>query len=159
MALLNVTDVDRRIYEEELLPFLPKKFIDCHTHVWLDKFATGHDDAHRSCLWPHMVAKDNSVEDLIETYRLMFPQNEVIPCLFGEVNVVIDLEQNNPYVREKAAQYGYPALYVAHPAEPAEQMERNVLAGGFKGIKVYLEFSPSYIPNAEIRVFDLAYVP
>ena len=154
MALLRVTDVDRRFYEEELKEFLPKKFIDCHTHVWREEFATGRDDAHRSCLWPHMVAKENSVEDLVETYRLMFPENEVIPCLFGEVNVIIDLEQNNPYVAEKAKEYGFPALYVAHPSEPAEQVERRVIEGGFKGLKVYLEFAPSYIPTAEIRVFD-----
>ena len=154
MALLNVTDVDRRIYEEELKPFLPKKFIDCHTHVWLDKFMTGHDDAHRSALWPELVAKDNSVEDLIETYRLMFPENEVIPCMFGHANVATDLEQNNPYVAEKAKQYNFPGLYLAHPSEPAEQVERRVIEGGFKGLKVYLEFAPAYIPTAEIRVFD-----
>lgn len=154
MALLNVTDVDRRFYEEHLKDFLPETFIDCHTHVWLQEFRTGTDAAHRSCAWPSMVAKDNSVEDLRETYELMFPENKVIPCLFGEVNVAIDLEQNNPYVAEKAKQYNYPALYVAHPNEPAEVMEANVKKYGFKGIKVYLEFAPSYIPNAEIRVFD-----
>ncbi len=84
----------------------------------------------------------------------MFPDKEVIPCLFSNAKVTLNLEENNPYVREKAAQYGYPALYLAHPSEPAEQVERRVLEGGFRGLKVYLEYAPSYIPNAEIRVFD-----
>ena len=154
MALLNVTDVDRRFYEENLKDFLPHKILDCHTHIWLKEFDHGEDTAHRSCLWPGMVAQENPIEDLVESYKLMFPDKEVIPCLFSNAKVTLNLEENNPYVREKSAQYGYPALYLAHPSEPAEQVERRVLEGGFRGLKVYLEYAPSYIPNAEIRVFD-----
>ena len=38
MALFEVTENDRRIYEEELKDFLPDKILDVHTHVWLDKY-------------------------------------------------------------------------------------------------------------------------
>ena len=34
MALFEVTDYDKKIWEEELKDFLPEKFIDCHTHVY-----------------------------------------------------------------------------------------------------------------------------
>ena len=35
MALLDVKPYDKQYYEEILKPFLPKRFIDCHAHVWL----------------------------------------------------------------------------------------------------------------------------
>jgi len=31
---LNLTDLDRRIWEEELADFIPSKIYDAHTHVY-----------------------------------------------------------------------------------------------------------------------------
>lgn len=154
MALLNVTPYDRQFYEEQLRDYLPDKFIDCHNHVWLKQFVTGHDAASRSCAWPEMVARDNSVEDLIETNRELFPGKEVVPVLYSYVNIAVDTAQSNPYVRQKAEQYHFPALYLSRPEQPAEEVEKAVLEGGFAGLKVYLEFAPSYIPTSEIRIYD-----
>lgn len=56
---------------------------------------------------------------------------------------------------ENARKYSYPALYLSHPSQSAEELEREVKADPvFKGIKVYLQFSPSYIPDDEIRIYD-----
>ncbi len=156
MALLNVLPYDRQFYEEHLRDFLPKTFIDCHTHIWLDE--QNHfceDTAARSCAWPNMVAKDNSVEDLQETNRLLFPENEVISVLYGQPMVTIDLQKNNAYVAQSAEKNNYPALYISHPSQSPESVERAVLKNPcFKGLKVYLQFAPSYIPSNEIRIYD-----
>lgn len=156
MALLNVLPYDKAFYEEHLRDFLPSTFIDCHTHIWLD--AQNHfceDSANRSCAWPNMVAKDNSVEDLNETNRLLFPDNKVISVLYGQPMVTIDLKKNNAYVAQSAEKYNFPALYISHPSQSAESVERAVLANPcFKGLKVYLQFAPSYIPGNEIRIYD-----
>lgn len=155
MALLDVKPYDKEYYESRLVDFLPEKFIDCHTHIWLDHFCTGEDDKLRSQLWPMMVAKDNSMEDLLDTNRLLFPKNEVVPVIYSHCNVAVDLNLANPYVAESAKKHGFPALYVAHPSQSAEDLEREVLAHPeYKGIKVYLEFAPAYIPNAEVRIYD-----
>lgn len=154
MALLNVTAADRSFYEERLRDYLPDKFIDCHNHVWLRRFVTGQDLAGRSCAWPEMVAQDNSVEDLIETNKELFPGKEVIPVLYSYVNVAVDTIQSNNYVKEKAAAFHFPALYLSRPEQSAEEVEKAVLEGGFRGLKVYLEFAPSYIPTNEIRIYD-----
>ena len=66
MALLNVTDFDRAYYEENLKPFLPETFIDCHAHIWLEEFHRKQAWGTRSQLWPRLVARDNSLEDLEE---------------------------------------------------------------------------------------------
>ena len=130
MALLNVTPYDREVYEKNLSGYLPSRFIDCHNHVWLKQFVTGHTAASRSCAWPEMVAEDNSVEDLLETNRELFPGKEVIPVLYSYVNIAVDPVQSNLYVREKAAQYQLPALYLSRPEQPAEEVEKAVLEGG-----------------------------
>ena len=156
MSLLDVKPYDVAFYEEHLKDFLPDTFIDCHTHIWLDK--DNHfteDTANRSCAWPEMVALDNPVEDLNETNRLLFPDKKVISVLYGQPMVTIDLKKNNAYVADAANRNNFPALYISHPSQSAESVERAVLANPcFKGLKVYLQFAPAYIPSNEIRIYD-----
>lgn len=156
MSLLQITPYDRAFYEERLRDFLPDTFIDCHTHVWLDK--DNHvceDTAHRSCAWPSMVAKDNSAEDLAETNRLLFPDKRVISVLYPNTSITTDLPAVNAYVGEAAVRYDCPALYLSHPSESCASIEAAMAKNPhFRGLKVYLQFAPSYIPNDEIRIFD-----
>lgn len=154
MSLLNVTPYDKEFYNEKLKDFLPDKFIDCHNHIWLKDFVTKHETASRACAWPEMVAKDNSVEDLMQTNLELFPGKEVIPVLYSHVNVCVDTAQSNKYVKECSEKYSLPALYVARPEQSTEEIEKHVLDGGFCGLKVYLEFAPWYIPSNEIRIYD-----
>lgn len=155
MALLNLTEYDKMFYETELKPFLPKRFIDCHAHVWLKEFHREGGLREGTQNWPRLVAKENSVEDLNETNRLLFPDNEVVSVIYGDPIITIDRERNNRYVAEKAHENNFPALYMSHPTQTPEELEKAVLADPiFKGIKVYLQFSPSYIPADEIRIYD-----
>ena len=156
MALFEVNAYDKQFYEENLKNFLPDTFIDCHTHVWLDEFNhVGVDTAHRSCAWPSMVALDNSVEDLNETNALLFPDKKVISVLYADPKITMDVTKNNEYVAEKANEYDLPALYLSHPSQSAAEVEEAVLKNPcFKGLKVYLQYAPSYIPNDEIRIYD-----
>ena len=155
MALLDVKSYDKQYYEEIIKPFLPEKFIDCHTHVWLMEH-----DPHKTLRsgtqnWPGLVAKENSIEDLNETNRLLFPDNKVVSVLYGDCAVSIDRPAVNQYVIDKAIENEFPALYLCHPDTPAEELERIILENPvFKGIKVYLQFAPSYIPADEIRIYD-----
>ena len=154
MALLERTPYDDYFYTEYLKDFLPDKFVDCHTHVWLKHFRHGEDAAKRSQSWPGLVAADNSVEDLIKTNLELFPGKEVMPVLYADCNIITDTVTANEYVRNNAKRFGFPALYLSRPEQSVEAVERNVMEGGFAGLKVYLEFAPSYIPNNEIRIYD-----
>ena len=155
MALFEVTPYDRRIYEEELKDFLPQKILDVHTHVWLDKYldhkplAPG--EVKRTVTWPSLVALDNSIEDLQETYRLMLPGKDVTALMFSNSG---RSQQANDYVADASRRSGFPALYFSAPEESPEDVERQIRKGGFLGIKGYLSLSPKYIPEAEIRIFD-----
>lgn len=155
MALFEVTANDRCIYEEELKDFLPDRIFDVHTHVWLDEFkirkpmAPG--EVKRTVTWPNLVALDNSIEDLQETYRLMFPGKDVKAMMFTMTNCS---EEGNAYVSEASVRSGFPALYFSHPEQSADELEKLIREGGFLGIKSYLSYSAKYIPTAEIRIFD-----
>ena len=57
MALFQVTDYDKMVYEQELRDFLPKKIIDIHTHIWLTSLrprGTWSDEkaGQRQVTWP-----------------------------------------------------------------------------------------------------------
>src|ERR1035441_6212196 len=83
-CLFEVKAVDRDFYQQRLQNFLPASLIDIHTHVWLDQFKSKQpEECVRAVTWPHKVALDNSIEDLMETYRLMFPDKKVVPLIFG----------------------------------------------------------------------------
>ncbi|MBR3416181.1 MAG: amidohydrolase [Clostridia bacterium] len=157
MALFEVTENDKRVYEEELRSFLPDKILDVHTHVWLDSLTVPKpaDEESRTVLWPSLVAKDNSIEDLKETYRLLFPDKDVSALMF--TNEVWDIKSgaaNNDYVAEASRVTGWPALYYSHPTQSADEVERMIRKGGFLGLKSYLDLAPAYIPEKEIRIFD-----
>ena len=102
MALLDVKPYDKQYYEEILKPFLPKRFIDCHAHVWLMEHDPNKTLRSGTQNWPGLVAKENSIEDLNETNRLLFPDNKDVSVLYGDCAVSIDRKAVNNYVIEKA---------------------------------------------------------
>ena len=155
MALFEVKDYDRKVYEEELKDFLPDKIMDIHTHVWLDelndKEPIDPDIAARTVNWPEMVALDNSLEDLQETYRLLFPGKDVKAMFFPSGG---GSAANNAYVSECSKRSGWPALYYSHPDQTADELEKIIREGGYLGLKSYLDKAPKYLPEREIRIFD-----
>ncbi|HPT99939.1 MAG TPA: amidohydrolase family protein [Armatimonadota bacterium] len=154
--LFEVKEIDRKFYAERVLDFLPERIIDIHTHVWLERFRSAAMTApRRTVTWPSRVASSNSIEDHLESYRLLFPGKHVLPMIFGNaVDPVDDIEAGNAYIRRCAAEYSLPALLFATPRWSSAELEERVLAGGFLGVKVYLSLAEPYIPAAEIRIFD-----
>lgn len=151
MALFEVTANDKRIWEEELKDFLPEKILDVHAHVWLDELRVYDPTApQRTVTWTRVVAKDDPIEHLQETYQLMFPGKDVKALFFSNT----EGKANNDYVAECSRKTGWPALYFSHPTETAEELEANIRSGGYLGIKSYLSLSPKYIPGPEVRIFD-----
>jgi predicted TIM-barrel fold metal-dependent hydrolase len=129
--------------------------IDIHTHVWREGGKTNEKLAIDRCVtWPSLVAKDNSIEDLAETYKLMFPDKDVTPLIFPTVPDRNNELEANRYVEESGKKYHYPALIFSMPEWTAEVLEEKIIRGGFLGIKSYLSLAPDYIPEKEIRIFD-----
>ena len=153
---IEVRDNDRRFYEERIAPFLPSRIIDCHSHVWArEHLLPPHAaTASRSAAWAANVAEVNPIEQHLETYAALFPMSRVTPVIFPAIETNIDRAANNAYVREESARRGLPALALTTPDLSAEDFERLIDEGGFRGCKPYLNFAPGYIPANEIRIFD-----
>jgi len=152
--LFEVEDVDRRFYREKLQRFLPDQIIDVHTHVWLKDFRKAPPTG-RAVTWPLRVADQDPVEDLVETYELLFPGKAVKPLMFSFVEShEDDFEAANAYVRRAAREHGFAGLVFASPQWSAEKLKREIREGGFLGAKVYLTLSPADLPVDQIRIFD-----
>jgi len=151
----EVKAVDREVYEQQLQDFLPPRIIDVHTHVWLDRFKSQKGESLRAVTWPHRVARDNSIEDLMATYHLMFPGREVMPLIFGNaLSFDDDIHGGNQYVSECAEKYRVPALIFADPRWSDVEFEERIVAGKFVGAKVYLTRSDPRISEKDIQIFD-----
>jgi predicted TIM-barrel fold metal-dependent hydrolase len=153
-VLFEVKDVDRKYYATRLADFLPRKIIDIHTHIWLKEFRAEPPPGARGQTWPRRVAVDNSIEDLMETYRLMLPEQEVTPVVFGWPERDANLEQTNAYASQAARDHKLTGLLVTTPEWSGAEVERRVQEGGFLGLKPYLNWAPLGIPSAEITTYD-----
>ena len=151
--IVDINDLDRRIYEEKLRDFLPERMIDIHSHVWLDRLKKN-VKRDRVVSWPSLVAKENPIEDHLECYKLLFAGKQVTPMIFPGLVNADSADGLNDYVSRCAGQHGLPALLFSVPQWSAQEVERKVLQGGFLGIKVYLNLAPAYLPRREIRIFD-----
>ena len=154
-SLFEVKQIDVDFYQQKIREFLPAEIIDIHTHVWLDSMVKHKDDERAKIVsWPSKVATDNSVEDLVETYRLLLPDKKVVPLMFSTIidkNILCPLNQ---YCFDCAVEYDYPALAVVCPDWDSDQVESVIKEGSFLGAKVYLTFAPDDIPTEKITIFD-----
>jgi predicted TIM-barrel fold metal-dependent hydrolase/GNAT superfamily N-acetyltransferase len=150
----EVKDVDRAFYEQYLADFLPQRLIDAHTHVWLRHMRDRTAGVSRSQKWPRLVAQANSIDDLLETYELLLPQQHVTPVIFGMPDRDIALDKVNAYAAGAALAHGLPSLLVSSPEWSAAELEQQVITGGFLGLKPYLNFAPAHIRASDITIFD-----
>ena len=156
--LFEVKAVDRDYYIERIRDFLPDNIIDVHTHVWLDGHKAHDPNALvRTVTWPMLVARDCSLEDLEESYRLLLPGKRVTPLFFSNLSTGDAIDSANAYISVCSQRSGYPSLIFAAPQWTSQEFENRILAGGFVGAKVYLTMADSYIPLREMRIFD--YLP
>jgi len=156
-SLLTITNHDIDFYNQEIRSFLPDKIFDFHTHIWLEKHRTAQPQSEtRLTNWPMRVAKENSIEDLVATYNLLFPDKTVQALIFSLAENGDDMDILNNYTAQSAQKTGFPALLFSHPGWSGEHLRSLLIKDNFLGIKVYLSLSPAYIPTAEIRIFDFA---
>lgn len=149
--MVKLTDYDKYVYEKELKTFLPYEFIDCHTHIWKKDFPF-EGSSNGGATWTKKVAEYLEAEELIGSYKTLFPENKVTPLVFGSCSRHIPT--CNEYVKEKSEKLGFPTLFRTSYDMAPDYLEEQVKKGGFLGLKPYLSNCPPYIPAAEIRIFD-----
>jgi hypothetical protein len=136
--------VDRRIWEEELEEFVPRRVFDVHTHLYRWDFNldpakdTGPykpllGQTWANATWELATACEEVLFPGREVHRLSFPFPFMHPC---------DFDASNRFVAEQTAgdsQSG--ALMLVHPGMTAEEVEAAVDRHGFLGLKPYRFYS------------------
>lgn len=145
---VEVTEFDKKVYNEELKDFLPKNMVDIHVHLWEPDSTVKRKGPVR---WPSIVAPDLTYEDMVQSFSQMFPDQNVKAVIMTISTA--DLESQNKYVLQKAKENNLPALYFTTHETTKDEI-RKAIADGFCGIKPYLSKCPPYIPANEVRIFD-----
>lgn len=152
MFELNYKDYDRLVYEKELKSFLPDQIIDFHTHIGKSTFNM-QGKSNGGSTWINLLSDEMTAENLMNGYKTLFPDKQVMPLVFGDCTHSI--AQVNDYVQESSGIYGFPTLYRTSYDMAAEELEKNIKSGGFLGIKPYLTNCPPYLPPSELRIYDI----
>ncbi len=153
---VQLNDVDRRIWEEELAGFVPQRVFDVHTHLYRWAFNLDpqkESGAFRSLLgeeyadatWELANAVDAALMPGREVHRLSFPFPFEHPCDFAGSNAFV--------AAETAKDRRSAALMLVHPEMSAEEVEREVDKYGFLGFKPY-RFYASTGDAVECRITD-----
>jgi predicted TIM-barrel fold metal-dependent hydrolase len=145
-APVQWTDVDRRIWEEELDEFVPARVFDVHTHIYRWAFNT---DPHTSEGPMYVFAGTTFAEadwDMLAACdRVLFPGREVhrlsFPFPFAPA---VDFAASNEFVaRQTKADPLSAALMLVHPAMSADDVEAQIDRHEFLGFKPYRVYATS----------------
>lgn len=130
---------DLPLYYEKFAEFLPERLLDVHCHVYrLDHHDRAPTPEERAKSFG-CTERSFTVEDLRECHEALFPGKRVEPLLFGMPSPIVNLARNNAYVAEHLASGEAAGLALLDPRESAEALRETVTAGGFVGLKPYLD--------------------
>ena len=154
---LQLTDVDRRIWEEELEEFVPDRVFDVHTHIYRWEFNT--DPAKERGALYDQVGRAYPVSDWRRLERcdgVLMPGRQVSRLSFGfPFPEGCDFEGANRFAAEQAANdTASAALMLVHPRMTDEEVERQIEEGGFVGFKPYRFYATTGDP-VECRISDM----
>ncbi len=151
---VEIREVDRRIYEEELLPWLPERIFDCHVHVSRAENCLPISPERLERLWAFEVGAFQTWPELRARYKALVPRQTVEALVFGGVYREQHIEGENDYVRMGMVQPENQSkgLFVTRPEWPAERIA-EAMVDGFLGIKPYPDLAPQGAEGASLRDF------
>lgn len=143
---LTLTDLDRRIWEQELEAILPARIFDAHTHLYQwDHFRDPEKESgpYRALLGGEWANANRDLADACdavllpgrEVHRLAFPFPFPHHCDFAAANAFL--------AAELAGDPESAGLLLVHPGMSAEEAEAQVLRYGFLGFKPYRFYAAS----------------
>lgn len=165
MSEQDPTDLDRRIWQEELEDFVPQRVFDAHSHIyrWAFNLDPNKDKGPSpdpiGALFPEVTweladAVDAALMPGRQMARLAFPYPFPQPC---------DFEASNAYLAGEAAKgHGSAGLMLVHPGMSAAAIEATIRRTGLIGLKPYRFYAPDpvqgrltdFLPEHQIAVAD-----
>lgn len=165
--MLELNDVDRRIWKEELEQFVPQRVFDVHTHVYRWRFNTdpAKDASPSAALFGRAFPEADRA--LLNAWdAALLPGRQVERLSFGfPFTPGCDFEASNRHAAAQAAGDGRSAaLMLVHPTMSPQYLEEQIAAHGFVGFKPYRFYSRTgdavqcritdFLPEEQIAVAD-----
>ena len=143
---VKLNDVDRRIWAEELDPFVPHRVFDVHTHVYRWAFNTdpGKENSPAAALVKRGFGEsDSAILDALDS--VLMPGRRMSRLLFGwPFWPSCDFEGGNRFVAEQARQRpGSGGLMLVRPSMSPDYLEEQIAVQGFLGFKPYRFYAHS----------------
>jgi hypothetical protein len=167
MPVLEVNDLDQRIWSEELDSFVPNRIFDAHTHIFRWEF--NNDPERESGPMRKFVRpefEDAGWDLLDECDDLLMPGRSVDRLAFPfPYSNGCDFAGSNRFVSEQVKDHPQSgALMLVHPGMTAEDIEAAVDQHGYLGLKPYRFYSSTgdfvhcritdFLPAHQIAVAD-----
>ena len=158
-----MTDLDRRIWEEELAEFVPDEIFDTHTHIIADCRDATNSGPTLEGLWESWPSV--TWEVLQSADAVLLPGRKVHRFCFGNPHQSGPLEKANAFVaREVKADPQSVAFMLVRPEMTAEHLDQNIQKHRFRGLKPYRLWSATadtvecrirdFLPEHQIEVAD-----
>ena len=149
---MNYTrEIDRRIYEEELAPRLPKRIFDAHVHIWdRDSYPPGKTFPPRS--FQNCTGGTFTLAQWHEAMRELLPRQETWLNCFG--NPASDTNRDLVPAADRVREF---AMVLVSPADPADLVRERIERSHAVGLKPYLNYAAEHLhkPAADVEVNDM----
>ena len=153
---LEMNDLDRRIWKEELDAFVPRRVFDMHTHIYRWQFNTDPDKETKPLVetvawkypestWAALNFSDATLMPDRQVHRLAFPFPFWPSCDFAASNQFVAEETRHD---SKSG-----ALMLVHPSMTTEHIEAQLDKHGAMGFKPYRFYSTTG-DAVECRITD-----
>jgi glutamate-1-semialdehyde 2,1-aminomutase len=162
---LQLTDLDRRIWEEELSEWVPKKIFDQHSHIyrWADNLDPDKNETGYAAVVKGFELASAVVLD--ECDALLMPGRQVNRLAFPFPFPQCNFAAANEFLATELAPYPESSgLMLVHPNLTADEVESTILKYGFVGLKPYRNYSitgdidecriTDFLPESQIAVAD-----
>ncbi|NIV29845.1 MAG: amidohydrolase family protein, partial [Anaerolineae bacterium] len=138
--------VDMAVYREVVRPLLSEKILDFHVHVWRPTDEVGQ--------YPGIWEVGFGFGELLETARLMFPEQEYHAVVFGRPT--LEGDRADDLVVHGAREHSnlYP-LYIPDMHASEQQVRRTVRQGGFFGFKPYWNLVEGKSSQDDVTIRDM----
>ncbi len=136
--VLKINDLDRRIWQEELNPFVPDQVFDLHCHITRLEFNL--DPKARATTHPLRAVGSPEVMDACDA--LLMPNRKMARILMPSAHPKCAFEAQNEFIATHARRRpDNPGLMLVHPRMRAEDVDQKVRQHRFIGFKCYRWYS------------------
>lgn len=146
--------LDTRIWQEELDDFVPAQVFDmhCHLHRWAFNADPAKEARPTAGIGHHFP--DVGWQTAVDVDAALMPGRQVARLAFPFPYPACDFAATNAHITAQVAGHAPSAgLMLVHPGMTAEQIEADIRAGGFLGLKPYLVYAKG-APPADARITD-----